>query len=214
VVFYFRSFLKTKERNMVHVEQAIMVVRQQFVERADLNRIMANGLIGHQIMRAVWAIVNALRAGKKVLVFGNGGSAAEAQHFVAELVGRFEKDRQGFAAIALTTDTSILTAQANDAGYETVFSRQIEALAHPGDIVVALTTSDVQASHSENIKRGLMTARAAGCITIGLFSERTRQLLSLTDVHILVPHRNTALIQEVHLAILHIIARLVEEELS
>lgn len=199
---------------MMYVEQTVTAVRKQFTARADLNRIMMDGCVERQIARAAAVIVDALQAGKKVLVFGNGGSAAEAQHFVAELVGRFEKDRRAFAAIALTTDTSILTAQANDAGYETIFSRQIEALAERGDIVVVLTTSDVYADHSENIRRGLVAAKETGCTTVGLFSERTHQLLPLTDVQIIVPHRNTALIQEMHLAIIHIIAGFVEEALS
>lgn len=160
--------------------------------------------------KAAAKMLAALKKGCKILVFGNGGSAAEAQHFAAELVGRFERDRKGLAAIALTTDASILTAQANDAGYDSVFSRQIEALARPGDIVIGMTTSDVVGGHSANILQAFQAAKKAKAYRIGLFSIKTKKLLGHVDLALQVPETNTALIQEAHLAILHIISGIIE----
>jgi len=115
-------------------------------------------------------------------------------------------------AIALTTDTSIITAQANDESFETIFSRQIEALAIKGDVIIALTTSDVDdGGHSKNILCGLMSAKDKGCTTIGLFSQKTKKLLDLVDISIIIPNINTALIQESHLAVIHILCELIEE---
>lgn len=181
--------------------------------RATLWRLCADTL-SSQIVVVARMITHALQRGGKVLIFGNGGSAAEAQHFAAELVGRFERDRRALAAIALTTDTSILTSQANDAGFSHVFSRQIEALAKPGDIVIGLTTSDVSPNHSENIREGFQAAHRHRCTSIGLFSEKTSELLPMVTMSLIVPERNTALIQEVHLGIIHTISRLVEQEVS
>jgi D-sedoheptulose 7-phosphate isomerase len=191
------------------------VVRGMFLQRKNFWEVCRQEyLLDEDIVRAAERIVQAISAGGKMLVFGNGGSAAEAQHFAAELVGRFEKDRRALPAIALTTDASIITAQANDSGYATIFSRQIEALAKPGDVVIGMTTSDVHESHSENIREGFRAAQNAGCTTIGFFSKKTVELLELVDVALVVPDDNTARIQEVHLAIIHIISRIVEEELS
>lgn len=149
----------------------------------------------------------------KALIFGNGGSAADAQHFAAELVCQFEKKRRALPAIALTTDTSILTAQSNDYGYETVFSRQIEALCQPGDVVIGITTSDVYNRHSQNIYNAFNTARTMNAKTIGLFSYKTKSLLRLVDVAIQVPSENTAQIQQAHGSIIHLLCRLIEEGL-
>jgi D-sedoheptulose 7-phosphate isomerase len=189
-------------------------IAAEMAARRDAFTLCATGFLPRRIAVATALIVKALKSGGQVLVFGNGGSAAEAQHFAAELVGRFKRDRRALPAIALTTDTSILTAQANDAGYETVFARQIEALARTGDVVIGMTTSDVRAGHSANILMGFVAARTAGCATIGLFSEKTDTLLSQVDVPLIVPDTDTSVIQEVHLAILHIISGIVEEEVS
>ncbi|OGN00817.1 MAG: hypothetical protein A3B91_01015 [Candidatus Yanofskybacteria bacterium RIFCSPHIGHO2_02_FULL_41_29] len=159
-------------------------------------------------------LVNAVCKDKKILIFGNGGSAAEAQHFAAELVCKFEKKRRALPAIALTTDSSILTAQSNDFGFDSVFSRQIEALCKPGDVVIGLTTSDVYpGGHSRNILNAFSVARANGAKTIGLFSTRTNDLLSYVDAAILVPSESMALVQEVHLAIIHMLCGEVEKSL-
>ena len=135
--------------------------------------------------------------------------------FAAELMGRFERDRQPWPVIALTTDTSFLTAQANDVGFESVFERQIRGLGcGQMDLVVALTTSDVRQSHSQNIARGLKAAKDIGLRTVLLCSQKTGELLRHSDVAVIVPSDDTARIQEVHLAVLHIISKLVEEELA
>lgn len=159
-------------------------------------------------------LLEAISAGNKILIFGNGGSAAEAQHFAAELVCQFEKKRRAIPAIALTTDSSILTAQSNDFGFDSVFSRQIEALCQRGDVVIGLTTSDVyEDGHSRNIFNAFEMAKMKGAKTIGLFSIKTKNLVKLVDVAILVPAESTALIQEVHLAIIHMLCGQIEKSL-
>ena len=155
---------------------------------------------------AVSATVRALKAGRKILVFGNGGSAAEAQHFAAELVNRFLKERRAIPAIALTTDTSALTAIANDRSFDQVFSRQIEAIGEKGDVAIALTTS----GNSPNIIEGLKAAKAKGMLTIALTGEGGGKLTGLTDFLLEVPSKSTPRIQEVHLLMLHIMAEEIE----
>lgn len=171
-----------------------------------------------ELIKSLWKardiLLEAISAGRKILIFGNGGSAAEAQHFAAELVCQFEKKRRALPAIALTTDSSILTAESNDHGFVSVFSRQIEALCNQGDVVVGLTTSDVHNNgHSQNIWSAFALAERKGAKRIGLFSTKTRNLLNLVDVAILVPSKNTALIQEVHLAIIHMLCGEIEKSL-
>jgi phosphoheptose isomerase len=184
-------------------------------ERASLMESCTDGLLSRRIAQAAQEILCTLRQGGKVLVMGNGGSAAEAQHFAAELMGRFERDRRPWPVIALTTDTSFLTAQANDAGFDSVFERQIRGLSSGcADVVVAMSTSDVKGEHSQNIARGLKAAKDIGLHTVLLCSQKTEELLRHSDVAMVVPDGDTARIQEVHLAILHIISKLVEEELK
>ncbi len=171
-----------------------------------------------ELIKSVWVardiMLNAISAGGKILIFGNGGSAAEAQHFAAELVCQFEKKRQALPVIALTTDGSILTAQSNDFGFDSVFERQIEALCKPGDVVIGLTTSDVYHNgHSRNIFNAFGAAQKRGAKRIGLFSAKTKNLLNFVDVAILVPSENTALIQEAHLAIIHMLCSEIEKSL-
>lgn len=168
------------------------------------------GSLPSRIGRAATAIIAALKKGRKLLIFGNGGSAAEAQHLAAELVGRFSRARRALPAIALTTDSSILTAQANDIGYPTVFSRQIEALACAGDVVLGMTTSDSSANHSLNILEGFREARRKKAKTVGLFSAKTKKLLKEVDYPIIVPHTETPRIQEVHLLVIHILCLLID----
>ncbi len=144
-----------------------------------------------------------LRAGGKVLIFGNGGSAAESQHFAAELVnGLSRRDRPALPAIALTTDTSCLTAIGNDRGFDDLFGRQIEALGAPGDVAVALTTS----GRSPNIVKALKTARAKGLLTVGLTGDEAGQIAPLADYLLDVPSCSTPRIQEAHLFLLHLMA--------
>ena len=162
-----------------------------------------------QMMRAASSIVEALEAGGKVLAFGNGGSAGDAQHLVAELVGRFQKERAGFAAVALTADTSLLTSVANDYGFERVFGRQVEAFGRPGDVAVGISTS----GRSPNIVDGLRTARARGLTTIAVAGASAAEMAPHADLVLAVAGPSTARIQEGHLTVLHVICDLVESAL-
>jgi D-sedoheptulose 7-phosphate isomerase len=155
-------------------------------------------------------ILSAIENGKKIMLCGNGGSASDAQHIATELVCRFETERQAIAAIALTTDTSALTAISNDYGYEYVFSRQIEALASEGDVLIAISTS----GNSPNVLSAVMKAREKGCKTIGLTGKQGKKLASLCDKSILVPSDRTARIQEAHITIGHIWCELVDAKYS
>jgi D-sedoheptulose 7-phosphate isomerase len=163
-----------------------------------------------RISEIVQAVVACLREGKKLLVFGNGGSATQAQHLSAELVVRVSEKRQARPAIALTVDSATLTAAANDFGFDHVFSRQIEALASPGDIGLALSTS----GNSENIVCGLKRARDEALSTIALLGKDGGKAKGLADLELIVESNDTQRIQEAHLLILHIIAESVEDDLA
>jgi D-sedoheptulose 7-phosphate isomerase len=158
---------------------------------------------------AAESMVAALRGGGKILVCGNGGSASDAQHFAAELVGRFERERRAIASVALTTDTSILTAIANDYGYTRVFARQIEAIGRAGDLLLAISTSGGSAS----ILEALATAKAGGITTVALTGRDGGPAGALADIHINVPSPSTARAQEVHRTLLHAMCELIEREL-
>jgi D-sedoheptulose 7-phosphate isomerase len=161
------------------------------------------------LFEAAAAIVKAVKAGGKVLVFGNGGSAADAQHVAAELVGRLERERGAIAAVALSSDSSILTAVANDYGFERVFARQIEALGRRGDVALAISTS----GGSGNVLAGVAAARAAGLVVVGLSGRDGGGLGREADIHVNVPEQDTARVQEVHRTLLHVLCELVEQEL-
>lgn len=152
------------------------------------------------------SIHKALTKGNKILICGNGGSAADAQHIAAEFVGRFEDERTALPAIALTTDTSALTALGNDYGFEKIFARQIEAFARPGDILIALSTS----GNSPNIISAVMSAQKIGCNIIGLTGAKGKKLASLCDRCILVPSERTSRIQEAHITIGHLWCELID----
>ncbi len=156
------------------------------------------------LTKATMALVNAIEQGNKILACGNGGSAADAQHFIAELVGRFERDRIPLAGIALNTDTSILTAVGNDYGYEQVFERQVQALGMPGDILVAITTS----GNSPNVLKAIEAAHMRGMTVIALSGKKggaMNDCLATDDIHLCVPHDRTMRIQEIHILLLHIL---------
>jgi D-sedoheptulose 7-phosphate isomerase len=159
-----------------------------------------------QIAEAATAIVACLRAGGKLIAFGNGGSASDAQHMVAELVGRYAVKRQALAAIALTTNSSSLTAIANDFGFEQIFARQLEALAKPQDVVLAISTS----GNSSNVLRGLETAKALDLKKIGLTGNDGGKLRDLVDICVIVPSSSTPRIQEAHSLVIHILCGIVE----
>ena len=158
------------------------------------------------VVSAAAALLESYAAGGKVLVFGNGGSAADAQHFAAELVGRFEQDRPGMAAIALTTDTCTLTSVANDYGFDRIFARQIEALGRQGDVAVAISTSGA----SPNVIEGLREAAARGLRTVALTGRNGGALGAMAEIHINVPHETTCRVQEVQMTLLHAICGIIE----
>lgn len=178
-------------------------IEQHFIDSADL-KYQAAPVLSKPIAQAITAIVASLTSGGKVLACGNGGSAADAQHFSAEFVGRFERERPELAAVALTTDTSILTAVANDYAFDAVFSRQVRALGQAGDVLIAISTS----GNSSNILTAVEAAHARDMVVVALTGRdggKIGKMLRETDVHICVPHPRTARIQEVHLLALHCI---------
>ena len=158
------------------------------------------------VVGAAEAIRAAFRGDGKLLAFGNGGSAADAQHLVAELVGRFARERPGMPAVALTADTSVLTSIANDYGFERVFARQVEALGRPGDVAVAISTSGA----SPNVLAAIEAARARGLRTIALTGRDGGAIGRAADIHVNVPDRSAARVQEVHRTLIHAICELVE----
>ena len=178
----------------------------------EISRLLEDCL--HQkgllLEKAAHALVKALKSGHKLLVFGNGGSAAEAQHLAAELVNKFSRTRKPLRAIALTTDTSTLTSIANDTSYDFVFSRQVEALGDEGDVAFALSTSGT----SPNIVEALKAARKKKMLTIALTGEGGGKLGPLADFLLDVPSRSTPRLQEAHLVILHLIAQELDERLA
>ncbi len=174
---------------------------------ATFNAVAEDVELHSLVIAAAEKTAHALRTGHKLLVAGNGGSAADAQHIVAEFVSRLVKDRPAMRAIALTTDSSILTGIGNDYGYEQVFSRQVEALGQPGDVFMAISTS----GNSPNIIRALELARSTGMATIGLTGEGGGKMAKLCDQCVRMPSSVTAKIQEAHLAVEHIFCLLTEQ---
>ena len=158
------------------------------------------------LVRAAQLMVQTLQNGRKILLCGNGGSAADAQHIAAELTGRYKTERRGLPAIALTTDTSALTAIANDFGYEKVFSRQVEALANSGDLLIGISTS----GNSTNVLLALEQAKAIGCTTIGLTGNTGGKMNALCDINLIAPSNNTPRIQEMHILFGHILCQIVD----
>jgi len=166
--------------------------------------------IGGSIEAAAKFCINSLNNGGKLILFGNGGSAADAQHIAAELVGRYKKERKGLSAISLTTDTSILTCVSNDYGYDQVFVRQIEALANKNDVVIGISTGGT----SLNVINALKLGRKIGCKTIGLSGRGGGKFNDLCDANIVVPASDTPRIQEMHILIGHIICQLIDLEFT
>ena len=162
--------------------------------------------IGHSVEVAAKLCLDCLKNGNKILLFGNGGSAADAQHIAAELVGRYKTERKGLAAIALTTDTSALTAIGNDYGYDRVFDRQVEALANTGDVAIGISTGGTGA----NIASALKLAKDLDCKTIGFSGRGGGEMNELCDINIVVPTQDTARIQEMHIVIGHTICHLID----
>jgi D-sedoheptulose 7-phosphate isomerase len=184
-----------------------------------IDRIFAGAIRVHEaarradhgaLLQAIEVIAGAFQSGRRLLVFGNGGSAADAQHFAAEFVGRFQRERRALAAVALTTDTSILTAIGNDYEYGRVFARQVEALGEQGDVAFGITTS----GSSANVLEAFRTAKALGLTTIALTGRDGGEAGRSVDIHLNVPDASTARVQEVHRTLLHAICEIVEDGLS
>jgi D-sedoheptulose 7-phosphate isomerase len=176
-------------------------IQQQFTDSAHTKQAALAAMAG-PIEAAVRAMVASLKAGGKVMACGNGGSAADSQHFAAELLNRFEKERPPLAAVALTTDTSTLTSIANDYRYEDVFAKQVQALGKAGDVLLAISTS----GNSPNVIEAIHTAHAKGIVVVALTGKKGGKmtaLLSPGDIHLCVPAERTARIQEVHLLTIH-----------
>lgn len=204
------------ERNRSDLARENVTYRSTVVEALSIRQIQWNealaGLQVHadSIARAGELIVESLRAGNKVLVAGNGGSAAQAQHFAAELVGRFRRERHAYAALSLATDTSVLTAIGNDYGYQDVFARQIFGLGTAGDILLLLSTS----GESENLVRAAVAARQCRIPVITVTGRPGCRLGQLADVTICAPADESALAQEIHLLLIHLLCDMVETDLA
>jgi D-sedoheptulose 7-phosphate isomerase len=179
-------------------------IQHSIDDHASVISSLANHL--SEIEQMANLVIHTLKTGKKILLMGNGGSAGDAQHIAAELVGRFSKERRGLPAIALTTDTSILTSVGNDYGYEYIFSRQVEALANADDLVIGISTS----GNSNNVLQALRTAKSLGCKTVALLGKDGGGIKNIVDLPLIVPSANTARIQEVHILIGHIICEIVD----
>lgn len=184
-------------------------VRAAAAESARLQQRFFDDEAG-RILAVGRRIADTLRRGGKVLAFGNGGSAADAQHFAAELVGRYARDRAAWPAIALTTDTSIVTAVANDFGFDAVFRRQVEALGRPDDVALGISTS----GRSGNVVQALRRARELKLVTIGLTGEGGGDVASVADHLIAVPSTATPRVQEVHALVIHVLCQIVEEAIA
>src|SRR6185503_3180849 len=178
-------------------------------EAAHLHETAARESAG-AVAAAVETLSAALGSGGKVLIFGNGGSAADAQHFACELVGRFLRERQALAAIALTTDASTMTAVANDYGFDRVFVRQIEALGRPGDVAIGISTS----GSSANVLAGVQYAKSRGLKTVAFTGGNGGPIGAAADVHVNVPHALTPRVQEVHRTLIHAVCDQIERELA
>ena len=183
-------------------------VHRQLRSHVEVIR-MVDEKLAESVAECALLLIHALQKGHKILTMGNGGSAADAQHFAAEMVGRFLMERKALPAIALTTDTSILTAVGNDYGFDNVFKRQVEALAEPGDVLIGISTS----GNSTNIKRAFEVGTEVGAKTIGLLGRDGGEIASKTDFNLTVSSLETPRIQEAHLVIIHILCDLIEKGL-
>ncbi|MCS7083707.1 MAG: D-sedoheptulose 7-phosphate isomerase [Aquificaceae bacterium] len=183
-------------------------VLKHFRESSQVKLLFAE-TYSDKISEVAGIISNALKDGNKVLIFGNGGSASDAQHIAAELIGRFKLDRRPLPAIALSADSSILTALANDIGFETIFERQIEALCMPGDIAIGISTS----GRSKNVIRGLLKAKGLGATTIAFTGKDGGELVNLAHYCFVVPSYDTARVQECHITLAHVLCELIERGL-
>ena len=184
----------------------IDIINQEINEHLKSAKLLSG--LSNDIAASVLACINCLNRGGKILICGNGGSAADAQHFAAELVGRYKNKRKGIAALALTTDTSSITSIGNDFGFDYVFERQIEALANSGDVVVGISTS----GNSKNIINALKLAAKLNCHTIGLSGNDNGEMNGVCHICLNAPSNDTPRVQEMHITIIHIICHLLDQE--
>ena len=184
-----------------------MIHQEMLSHQRVLEQTIAN--LQSHIYTAYIIVTEGLKNGNKILLCGNGGSAADAQHIAAELSGRYKVERRGLAGIALTTDTSVLTAVGNDYGFDHIYERQVQALAQPGDVLIGISTS----GYSKNVVRALNLARAMGCKTIGLSGRDGGVMHEFCDVNIVVPSNDTPRIQEMHIMIGHIICQGIDKNI-
>jgi D-sedoheptulose 7-phosphate isomerase len=191
------------------VNDATLTIRDQLTSLADLS-VLVSDKMSEDIAALAALVLSTVEAGGKIMFCGNGGSAADAQHLATEYVVRFARERRAVAALALTTDTSLLTAGANDYGFETIFSRQIEALGRPGDLLVLHSTS----GESENLIAAVETAKVLGIRTVALLAKGGGRLKSVVDQALVVPTQSTARAQELHLAIGHIVCEIVDKAVA
>ncbi len=189
-------------RNMIEEIENLILNSSDIVKQSTT--------LSNKIETVVKTVTKCLQNENKIIIFGNGGSAADAQHIAAEFIGRFKLERKSYPAIALTTDTSILTSLSNDYSSDIIFSRQCESLVSKEDVVIGISTS----GNSKNVENGLLTAKEKGAITIGLLGNRGGRLKNIVDIPIIVESTETPRIQEVHRVIYHVICELVENELS
>jgi len=185
----------------------INIIKKEFLNHKEviektIDKIMLD------VEKASKIAIETLKNGNKILFCGNGGSAADAQHIAAELSGRYKKERRGLAGIAITTDTSVLTAVGNDYGYDRVFGRQVEALANKGDLLIGISTS----GNSQNVINAFKVAKEMGCKTIGLSGRDGGVFNDVCDLNVIVPSDNTPRIQEMHILIGHTICQLIDDE--
>ena len=183
-------------------------IEKNFLESSQL--IKNSSYLSSDIIECVNIIIKSLKKGKKIVLFGNGGSAADAQHIAAEFVGRFNLERKSMAAIALTTDTSIITSIGNDYSFNMIFSRQCESIISKDDVVIGISTS----GNSLNVINGLKTSKKNGAKTIGLLGNNGGKIKSIVDNHIIIKSKSTARIQEVHRIVSHLICDLVEKKMA
>ena len=186
-------------------------IQQQFFDSADLKYAAAE-VLTRPVSEAAQVLLNAITSGGKVLACGNGGSAGDAQHFAAEFVGRFERERPGLAALSMSTDTSILTAIGNDYAFDQIYAKQVQALGQPGDVLLAITTS----GNSANILEAIDAAHQKDMLVVALTGKgggKVNSALNDSDIHICVPHDRTARIQEVHLLVIHCLCDAVDVSL-
>jgi len=190
------------------LQDALAAMQEAFAESAAVKRAFLEA-DGEQMCRAVATVVDAFRGGKKVLLLGNGGSASDAQHIAAEWVGRYRRERAALPAMALTANSSDLTAIGNDYGFDQVFARQVEAHGQPGDVLLAISTS----GNSPNVLEAIAVAKERGLTTIGLTGGGGGKLAGCVELPLVVPSAVTARIQESHMTFLHVLCELVDEAL-